>query len=303
MEQTQSISEKHEGQTHPFGCYMLRCFHKNWDRVLSVIDEQDIYNNEQDEYGLEIEPHITCLYGLHDNVKDVHMQKINSALSTAFYNLVGVSCFNQPNYDVLKYDIDSEHLMLLNKHLRRLPHTLTFPDYHPHMTIVYLKPGTGKKYVKTFKNPIKTFSNVFMFSKPDGSKTYFKNGQSFNFNNSLTEAFINERPIGNVSQNVKVDISLIATKHSTERQDRHSNDHISERDILDTANKAVGKIAQLALLDVISVGDNLHIKNNSTTLNLIGRLERSGSTLNFVIITVMKKSNFVAKKGTYTVRV
>jgi hypothetical protein len=61
----------------------------------------------------------------------------------------------------------------INKELReKLDYTSSFPNYIPHATVGYLKPGTGKKYLK-LKNALtnKTFtSNKFIFSDPSSNK-------------------------------------------------------------------------------------------------------------------------------------
>lgn len=59
-----------------------------------------------------------------------------------------------------------------NKLTDNFPYSTDYPDYHPHSTIAYLKPGSGKKYVKEFKNIefIATPEKI-VYSKPneDGS--------------------------------------------------------------------------------------------------------------------------------------
>jgi 2'-5' RNA ligase len=48
---------------------------------------------------------------------------------------------------VLKYDIMGDNLNDTNEELKQFPFTSDYPDYHPHMTIAYLKPGKGKHYI------------------------------------------------------------------------------------------------------------------------------------------------------------
>ncbi len=52
----------------------------------------------------------------------------------------------------------------------KLPHTTDYPDYHPHTTIAYVKPGEGKKYVGKIDKPIMVKPNKIVYSKADGSK-------------------------------------------------------------------------------------------------------------------------------------
>jgi hypothetical protein len=59
----------------------------------------------------------------------------------------------------------------VNAELAKLPHTTNFPDYHPHATIGYLKPGTGKKYVELFKDKqYEVVPEKIVYSKPGGER-------------------------------------------------------------------------------------------------------------------------------------
>jgi GNAT superfamily N-acetyltransferase len=52
----------------------------------------------------------------------------------------------EPKPDVLKVTVVGWKLHDLNRKLKAVEHTDTFPEYRPHMTVAYLKPGTGHKY-------------------------------------------------------------------------------------------------------------------------------------------------------------
>lgn len=58
-----------------------------------------------------------------------------------------LSLFQQPEHDVLKLDVESKGLERLNAELGRLPNVQTHDNYQPHLTVAYLKPGTGYKYL------------------------------------------------------------------------------------------------------------------------------------------------------------
>jgi 2'-5' RNA ligase len=82
-----------------------------------------------------------------------------------------VSLFENAKYDVLKFDVENPVLAEINTELSKLPHTTNFPDYHPHATIGYLKPGTGKKYVDLFNGDRHDVSaHKIVYSKPDDSR-------------------------------------------------------------------------------------------------------------------------------------
>lgn len=106
--------------------------------------------------GREDKPHITVLYGLHpevtgDDVVDVAHEfgrPIRGKISklSAFYG-----DDTGKDYDVLKFDVESDDLHKLNAAFKKLPHTSSFPDYHPHATVAYVKKGEAKKFVDAHK--------------------------------------------------------------------------------------------------------------------------------------------------------
>lgn len=108
--------------------------------------------------------------------------------------------------------------------------------------------------------------------------------------------------IGTASDKVTIAVQINKTKHAGERQSRHDHTQITERDIMDVADKAIPNITKALLFDRIDVGDYIHVNDKKSALNLIGILqEKSPYNLMFVVMTVMVKPNFVAKQGTYTI--
>jgi 2'-5' RNA ligase len=128
---------------------------------------------EDGSYGLEDEPHATLLYGLHSDEiddDDVLSASIKSGIPDEL-NLHNASCFNNDKYDVLKFDVDDDHLHKINAELTKLPHTTDYPDYHPHSTIAYLKKGKGEKYTQKLKDALYTVNpSKIVYSKPNGDK-------------------------------------------------------------------------------------------------------------------------------------
>ena len=108
--------------------------------------------------------------------------------------------------------------------------------------------------------------------------------------------------IGTVSDKVTISVQINKTKHAGDRQSRHDHMQISEKDIMNVADKAIPSISKALLFDRIDVGDYIHVKDKKSALNLIGILqEKSPYNLMFVVMTVMIKPNFTAKPGTYSV--
>lgn len=139
------------------------------------IPEDELSKDPTDNYkaaqtGREDQPHITTLYGLGNDVTKDDIQKVLGDIKPFEVKLGKTSLFENDKYDVLKVDIDSPELRLVNKKLKALPTPgETFKDYKPHITIAYLKKGEGKKYSgnTTFEGKTITF-NELTFSRSDG---------------------------------------------------------------------------------------------------------------------------------------
>jgi len=171
-----------KGDKHDFGCVMLffNIDKKVWNKFQEVIDKEDIYTEEGDHsYGLEDEPHVTILYGLHATNPDSTIKELIDEMEGPKLNLKKISIFENDKFDVLKFDIigdSKKKLEKMNAKFAKLPHTTDYPDYHPHATIAYVKAGTGKKNVKTLTGSeiITVEPTKVVYSKPDGTTQTYK---------------------------------------------------------------------------------------------------------------------------------
>lgn len=146
------LKENSQG-VYEYGCVMLYFNFPQLGKIQKYIDEEDIYEDPEDSsYGLEDEPHITLLYGLHDDVSLEQVKKIIDNFTFSTIKIFNPSLFKNEDYDVLKFEANDEILNNINKDLRILPYTSKFNDYKAHMTIGYLKSGIGKKYTNKFKD-------------------------------------------------------------------------------------------------------------------------------------------------------
>lgn len=160
---------------HPYGCSMVFLKYPELFKMQESIDPDDLHEN-----GLEKEPHVTLLYGIHDGgehdelpkeklaeVIDISKKSLDEAVI-----LKGVSAFENDEYDVLKFDAESLALREANKKLSDFPNSNTFPDYKPHVTIAYLKSGKAKDYIEKFKDlkDIEVEPEKIVYSRPNGSR-------------------------------------------------------------------------------------------------------------------------------------
>jgi 2'-5' RNA ligase len=169
---------------YEYGCAMLYFdFPTEIIKLQDTINPKDISTDNMGGTGIETEPHCTLLYGLHDGVTLNDVKNILDKYQFSDLKATGPSLFENEKFDVLKYDIGyptrgGAFLHKCNKELTTLPNTQSFPDYHPHATIAYLKPGLGKKYVKLFKekgaSEFTTTPKYAIYSQPDGTKSKIK---------------------------------------------------------------------------------------------------------------------------------
>lgn len=130
-----------------YSCLMAYIWNDLFKNALDAWSKSQIKEKELDADGRETEPHITVLYGFHENISHDDIRKALFKFFQAnepFEITLGkISRFSNDN-DVLKVDIISEGLKKLHYFLRerfKEDVTISFPDYHPHMTIAYLKKG------------------------------------------------------------------------------------------------------------------------------------------------------------------
>ena len=164
---TALMEGKHKTHKNEFGCVMIYmdADKKKWSAMQDLIDDEDLYLPPDD-------PHATILFGLHGDVPDADVETEIEKIKTPKIELGGISTFKNDKFEVLKFDIDSPDLHELNKKFKKFPYTNAYPDYHPHMTIAYLKPNKADKYVKMLKDStdIEMTPNHIVYSKVDGDK-------------------------------------------------------------------------------------------------------------------------------------
>ncbi len=158
----QFIKESING--HKYGCVMIDVPVSNWEEITSWIDPEDIYEEDGDStYGIQKRPHLTLLYGLH---KEVSIEEVKSVFDSfdgdIDIEVNGVDIFENSKFDVVKFNVEPKgSLQYLFDKLSELPNSNEYPDYKPHLTIAYVKKGTGKKYIKPdYKYTVKNINKI-----------------------------------------------------------------------------------------------------------------------------------------------
>jgi len=157
----------------PLSCLMATIPKEHAKAILEFgekIPKENLYVDEEG-FGLSKECHTTVFYGMHDQSPETSFAFIKKPIKI---QLKTVTVFECDKYDVLKIDVESKDLRKLHKEIKNnLETTITFPHYHPHITISYIKKGTCKEFLKD-----KTFSG----QEIEISDFVFCNGNDVRFN-------------------------------------------------------------------------------------------------------------------------
>lgn len=155
-----------------YGCVMMEAKIPNWEEYHTAgIEEDDVFIKPLDEsYGLESQPHVTIVYGIHEDEIDEETiaNVIKENLKPLTVKIEEVDIFEGKEYDVVKYNVPvTPELKKYRALFLKFPNTQNFPEYRPHMTIAYVKPGTGKKYRRKLREPFKVTFTKGVYSWHD----------------------------------------------------------------------------------------------------------------------------------------
>lgn len=163
--ENKSMIKEDVGDRIEYGALLLFLDIPTWNKITSIINKEDLYNEEG--YGIEPDAHVTILYGFHDEVtaeEVFDLYKLNMPLRPIELRVKGINIFESSEYDVVKFDVESDMLKKAHDIMKDLPNTETYPEYHPHITIAYVKKGEGKKYVKSFEKERTLRGNKLVYS-------------------------------------------------------------------------------------------------------------------------------------------
>jgi 2'-5' RNA ligase len=168
----QFLKESNQNR-YEYGCVMVDYNFSNWSELLQSINQDDLYEVEGKNYGLQTRPHLTLLYGIHEEVTDDQILKCFDGFTEDDFKVQidGVSIFENPEFEVVKLEIDkSSKLQEINRRLSELPNSNQFPEYKPHITLAYVKKGKGQRYIDpNYKYQIKNIARI-SYTRPDKSE-------------------------------------------------------------------------------------------------------------------------------------
>ncbi len=164
-----------ESTGYKLGCVMVEVPVSNWNEITSIINKDDLYEVEGENYGISKNPHLTLLYGIKPNITKEQIEEVLTKTidgSKIIIEIENIDTFENDNFDVVKFNIKkTEQLQRIFDALSELPNENTYPDYKPHMTIAYVKKGLGEKYKKKYSH--KVSSNEICYSMAN-EKKYFE---------------------------------------------------------------------------------------------------------------------------------
>lgn len=114
-----------------------------------LINDEDVIEEADGEIlGREETPHVTVKYGLHtDDFEEVDSVFDGEEPFEITLGDTGIFENDDKPYDVVFIEVESQDLHRLNSKIKeKLKCTDTHPVYVPHLTLSYVKSGTGKKY-------------------------------------------------------------------------------------------------------------------------------------------------------------
>ena len=133
----------------------------------TVIPPSILYTKpDDDSYGYDDEPHITLKYGYAPDLDRNQLASILQGIKPFDVVLHSLTQFNNPEFDVVKFDAESDVLRELRKRADQYPNQDKYPDYKPHLTLGYIKKNV--KFPKKFNLKITVPVTKFKYSGQNG---------------------------------------------------------------------------------------------------------------------------------------
>jgi len=157
------------------GCIMLELPISNWDEILSIINEEDIYDVQGGKipFGLQKRAHLTLLYPIKKSITfDEVKPHLDAVVKDEPITVVtkNIEVFEGNNYDILVIKVeDNPYLKKIHTYLSQHIHNYNRHSFNPHITIGYIKKGTGDKYCKDLRLEINGIDKITYSHKGEDS--------------------------------------------------------------------------------------------------------------------------------------
>ena len=170
-----------EAKNFTGGAIMIKLDMPKWHLITDEIKEEDIYKNMNIGTiieGVQTIPHVTLLYPVN---KSVRFEEIKYVLDELFESMEDkvinlstdrIDFFALNNYDVLTIRVDDNPILTkISEALKfKIRNYTKLKEFHPHITIAYLKKGTADKYCQPYVNKIDRVDTITY----EVNKTIFK---------------------------------------------------------------------------------------------------------------------------------
>ena len=93
-----------ESTGYKLGCVMVEVPVSNWNEITSIIDKNDLYEVEGENYGIQDNPHLTLLYPVKNGVEYNEVKNILDKVicDKINININGIDIFTNDKFDVVK---------------------------------------------------------------------------------------------------------------------------------------------------------------------------------------------------------
>lgn len=153
------------------------------------------------------------------------------------------------------------------------------------------------------KGPSDITGNIGSKKRPTGLTATQRHQMKTSSEGKINLKSLVEYTIGKVSKQINVKIDIDKTVHAGQQQNRPEG-KTSDTEIIEIVNLALPEIANMLMFDEIDMGGYVLIKHRGTMINIVGALHPgSNDEIDFVVVTVMRKENFMPKKGTKVIEV
>lgn len=176
------LNEDRSRKSVEFGCLMAYISPKQCDLLSDfgkiLVKDKDLYK-EGNEYGRDDEAHVTIRYGFTADLTKEEINEIIKDVKSFTIKLKSISIFKasgDKKYDVVKFDVESDILTKLNKKSGKYPNEQSFPNYHPHVTIAYVKKGSFKNETKDISIEVTVDKIVYSPMKGEKKSIKLQNG-------------------------------------------------------------------------------------------------------------------------------